>query len=206
MPRTKTHRMAAPISVMVAESVGARDFYLRRTDGYAAHEVLRIQQVKTEYRVILDKARLIRAIAESCMFQFKIFHLSCHGNDDGIGLSDGSFLDWLSLGRLFRRYASLEKVLVLSCCSGGYVGVTKAFQKENIVFGFVFGSTALDGVGFTDSCLAWSILYSRLLEHGFALDELRETLDKINFTVPGKFMYRRWSGSRYLRYPRFDTR
>jgi hypothetical protein len=206
MLRTKTHDMPENLSVMVAESVGPRDFYLRRTDGYAAYEVLRIQQIRAEYRVVLDKARLIRAIAEACMYRFKVFHLSCHGNDDGIGLSDGSSLDWLSLGRLFRKYASAEKVLVLSCCSGGYVGVTKAFQKQNIVFGFVFGSTAKDGVGFTDSCLAWSILYSRLLEYGFALDELRDTLDKINITVPGKFMYRRWHASRYLRYPRFDTR
>ena len=93
-----------------------------------------------------------------------IFHMSCHGNDDGIALADGQFLDWLSFGRLFRRYASLGKILVLSCCSGGYVGVTKAFQKEGIAFGLVFGSTAKEGVGFTNSCLAWSILYSRLLK------------------------------------------
>lgn len=139
---TKTHRKTDTISVVVAESVGPRDFYLRRTDGYAAHEVLRIQQTTADYRVSLDKARLIRAIAEAHLYKFKVFHLSCHGNDDGVVLSDGCFLDWLSLGKLFRRYASEDRVLVLSCCSGGYVGVTKAFKKENIVFGFVFGSTA----------------------------------------------------------------
>jgi hypothetical protein len=89
---------------------------------------------------------------------------------------------------------------------GGYVGLSKALQKLGVAFQFIFGSTSSAGVGFTHSCLAWSILYNRLVEQGqsrFALPELRTTLDKINSVVPGDFVYRRWNGSVYLRYPRF---
>jgi len=198
--------MSESLSVMIAESVGRKDFYIGQTDGYAANEVLRIQQVRAAYRVVLDKPRLIRAIAEACILNMKILHLSCHGDDDGIVLTDGTEIDWLSLGKLLRRYARLDRSLVLSCCSGGYVGVTKAFQKEAVIFGHVFGSTAEEGVGFTDSCLAWSILYNQIYEHGFARSDLRRTMDKINFAVPGEFLYRRWNGSRYLRYPTFGAR
>jgi hypothetical protein len=100
----------------------------------------------------------------------------------------------------------MDRALVLSCCSGGYVGVTKAFTKNNIIFGHVFGSTSEGGVGFTDSCLAWSILYSQIYEHGFSAANLRKTLDKINYAVPGDFSYRRWDGQTYLHYPAFAAR
>ncbi len=194
------------LSVMIAESVGPKDSYVRRTDGFAANEVLQIQQVRTQYRIVLDLPRLIRAIAQARIGNFQVFHLSCHGNDDGILLSDGTAVNWLKLGKLMRKYANLNRSLVLSCCSGGYVGVTKALQKEDVFFGYVFGSTAKEGVGFTDSCLAWSVLYSQIYEHGFSRVELRKTLDKINVVVPGKFLYRRGNGSQYLRYPVFAER
>lgn len=196
----------ADLSVLIAESLDPDDFYNRRLDGYAANEVLRIQDVRSSYRIVLDKRRLQKSIAEAADGRFMVYHLSCHGNDDGITLADNCFLPWLEFARLMADYATQDRMLVLSCCSGGYVAVTKALVKAGCTFGYVFGSSADTGVGYTDSCLAWSILYSRFVESGFATSELRQTIDKINFVVPGSFVYRRWNGRKYLHYRTFASR
>lgn len=195
-----------PLSVLIAESVGAEDFYFNRTDGFAANEVLRIQQVRSRYRIAFDRKSLNRAILEADRDDYGILHISCHGDDEQIGLTDGTAINWPDLAGDLLPFANSDRALVLSSCSGGYVGVTKAFQKAGVAFQYVFGSTSPAGVGFTDSCLAWSILYSQIVEHGFSRPALRSTLDKINAVVPGDFVYRRWNGSRYLHYPSFAQR
>ena len=119
-------------------------------------------------------------------------------------------MTWLDLAGLLRPFGGIpnraNRILIVSSCMGGYAGLSKALQKRRVAFRFIFGSTAKGGVGFTHSCLAWSILYNRFVELGssrFALPELRRTLDKINQVVPGDFVYRRWNGTIYLRYPKF---
>jgi hypothetical protein len=200
-------------SVFIAESVQPEDFYDGRTDGFAANEVLKIQQVRTAYKIVVDRKHLVRAMEDAPSGSFQVLHISAHGSDEGIELTDGDFVTWLDLSRLLRPFASVsiqpKKVLVVSSCMGGYVGLSKALQKLEVAFRFIFGSTSSKGVGFTHCCLAWSILYNRLVEQGdarYEIGELRATLDKINQVVPGDFVYRRWNGSVYLRYPGFATR
>jgi hypothetical protein len=197
-------------SVFVAESVQSVDFYEGRTDGFAANELLKIQQVRTSYKIVFDKDHLARAIGDARAGDFQVLHISAHGDNRGISLTDGNFVTWLDLAELLTTFGGVPnkagRILVVSSCMGGYVGLSKALQKRKVAFRFLFGSTARAGVGFTHSCLAWSILYNRLVELGssrFDLAELRTTLDKINYVVPGDFVYRRWSGSVYLRYPKF---
>ena len=197
-------------SVFVAESVQPVDFYEGRTDGFAANEVLKIQQVRTSYKIVFDKDHLARAVRDARTGDFQVLHISAHGDDRGTSLTDGNSVTWLDLAELLRTFGGAPnkatRILVVSSCMGGYVGLSKALQRHNVAFRFIFGSTARAGVGFTHSCLAWSILYNRLVELGssrFDLAKLRITLDKINQVVPGDFVYRRWNGKVYLRYPKF---
>lgn len=67
------------ISVFIAESVSPADFYDGRTDGRAALEVVRLHEVRCEYRVVLDRPRLKKAVQEALKGDFGVFHLSCHG-------------------------------------------------------------------------------------------------------------------------------
>ncbi len=182
--------------VFVAESVKAEDFYEGRTDGFAANEILKIQQVRTSYKIVFDRNHLVRAIGDALAGDFQALHLSAHGDERGISLTDSDFVTWLEPAELLRRL-------------GG--NPNKARPIGSWLFQvawarFIFGSTAIGGVGFTHSCLAWSILYNRFVELGssrFDRAELRTTLDKINQVVPGDVVYRRWNGTVYLRYPRF---
>lgn len=80
------------------------------------------------------------------------------------------------------------------------MGLTNALTKADAVFSYVFGSST-NSVQFTHSCLAWSVLYNRLIEGAGTRSAVRETIDGINKLVKGDFVYRRWEEGRYLKYP-----
>lgn len=88
----------------------------------------------------------------------------------------------------------------MATCGGGDQELTKALTAVGVVFGWVFGSTVAK-VHFSDSCLAWSILYNRLYDHGSDKPALILTLKAINAVIDGDFVYRRWRGKKYLCFP-----
>jgi hypothetical protein len=142
---------------------------------------------------------LKRAVEEAHEGNFSIFHLSCHGDEHGLGLTDGTTIDWSEFANLMSPFADETRMLVLASCFAGVPGVSRAFRKEGVVFGWIFGSRK--GVGHTHSCLAWSVLYySRLAEGSRKRAQMKLTLDKINAAVRGDFMYRRWDQVKYVRY------
>ena len=187
-------------SVYILESLNPKDFYERRLDGHAANEVLKILEVTTEYRIAFTKALVERAIAEAAKRKAQILHFSSHGDDTGVVLTNGKNLSWKAFVELIKPAAGPEKALVMATCGGGDRELTKALTAAGVVFGWVFGSTA-ETVNFSDSCLAWSILYNRLYDHGFDKPALKTTLKAINAAIVGDFVYRRWTGKQYLRFP-----
>lgn len=196
------------LRVFIAESLRPLDFYKGRLDGKAARDVLKIEHGQVEYRITFDLKRLRLAVREAANLGcFNVFHLSCHGDEAGIELTDGSSIDWLTLAQILKDFAAPERILVMSSCCGGNIELTKALMKEGARFGWVFG--AIDSVGFTDSCLAWSVLYRQLSEssNGCARSVAQEAVDLINTFVKGSFVYRRWDDtrSRYRVYPNFDA-
>lgn len=191
-----------PTSVFIAESLSPLDYYERRMDGFAANEVLKIQSCKTDYRLVLTRNLLERAIQEADSGDYEIFHLSCHGNSDGIQLADGDQINWLDLGLMFKKYAKKNRILVMASCSGGHNDLTKALKKSRSLFGYVVGSASKEGVGFTDSCIAWSIFYREIIQKGLDQSVLQHAIKIINRSCEGEFVYRRWDASKcvYLRY------
>lgn len=192
------------ISVFIAESLSPKDYYDRRMDGFAANEVLKIQSCKTDYRIVLTRNFLRRAIKEANDGNYEIFHLSCHGDDDGIQLANGDEISWLDLGIMFKTYANKNRILVMASCSGGHNDLTKALTKAQSIFGYVIGSASKDGVGFTDSCIAWSILYREIIERGLDRSIIQRAIKIINNASEGDFVYRRWDELEdiYRLYPR----
>lgn len=185
--------------VFIAESLAPDDFYDRRVDGFAANEVLKIQGCASDYRVVLNRKFLRRAIEDASGNGYSVFHLSCHGDENGIQLADSDFIDWLTLARMLRDFANEDRCLVMASCNGGHYGLTKALRKTRSIFGYVLGS--LSKVGFVDSALAWSVLYRDIIEDGLNRATLIHAVEKINSVAPGDFVVRRWNNKIYLRYP-----
>lgn len=187
-------------SVYILESLKPKDFYKRSLDGHAANEVLRVLGTRTEYRIAFTKALIERAIKEAVAGDFEVLHFSSHGHGGGIRLTDGTRLTWAEFAEIVRPASGSDKALVMATCGGGDKELTKALAAADVTFGWVFGSTA-DEVYFVDSCLAWSILYNRLYDHGFARKGLKVTLKAINAAIIGDFVYRRWTGKKYRHFP-----
>jgi hypothetical protein len=197
----------ATFKVFIVESNSPEDFYLGKLDGFAANEVLKVRRIRSRYRVAFNREMLHKAIAEAVRFEADIFHLSCHGDEDGVQLSDqratGASLTWEELAADFTPFASNRRILVNSSCEGGHNGVAEAFRKCDQRFGYICGSTN-KAVTFHDSCLAWSILYNVLAnEASISRLVFQSAIGKINGVVSGDFVYRRWDSKkdRYRYYP-----
>ena len=193
--------------VFIIEAPSPKDFYIDRLDGRAARDVLRLENNQVQYRVALDRAHLIKGIQEATSLNFDVLHLSCHGGDDGIQLSNMCNIDWLDLSGLLHVFATPQRILVMSSCAGGSIGLTKALVNQGTIFGWVFG--AAEDIGFADSCLAWSILYRLLEKLNGSCDSgtARCAVDAINELVDGHFLYRRLDDSlkKYLVYPKYPS-
>lgn len=68
-------------------------------------------------------------------------HIECHGDQDGLQLSDGSFMPW---GRLKPRLAAINLAcqmnlfLVLACCYGGFFAAECRYE-DTVPFAWILG-------------------------------------------------------------------
>jgi hypothetical protein len=71
---------------------------------------------------------------------YDVLHLSCHGDDKGIAVTDNKNVDWPDLAALFTENNYQPSALVMSACCGASDGLAEAFEgksrmRPNIIFG-----------------------------------------------------------------------
>jgi hypothetical protein len=192
------------LKVFIAESLSHEDFYDRDWEGHAAEEIVRLLDGRTRYRIVLNRTLLRKAIKEAAGNDYGIFHLSCHGDDKGVQLSGNRNLSWHELAGYFQGAKSAPSVLVLSSCVGGDAGIARAFEKLAQRPTVIFGAEAREEeelITLPTACISWSILYSVLAANGMTPDAFKEAVTKMNKVTPHQFVYRRWDGKGYRRYP-----
>jgi len=161
------------LKVFIAESVTHEDFYNRDWEGHAAEEIVRLLNGRTRYRIVLNKTLLRRAIKEAADKGYGIFHLSCHGDEEGVRLSGKRGVSWRELAEYFREAKSGPAVLVLSSCVGGDAGIARAFEKLDRRPTVIFGAEATEAddlITLPSAWISWSILYSVLAAEGMTPD------------------------------------
>jgi hypothetical protein len=196
------------LKVFIAESVSHEDFYDRDWEGHAAEEIVRLLNGSTRYRIVLDKTLLRRAIKEAAESGYGIFHLSCHGDENGVQLSGNRDVSWRELAEYFQEAKSAPAVLVLSSCVGGDGGIARAFEKLHLRPAVIFGAEAKkkkDLITLPSACISWSILYSVLAAEGMTPEVFKEAVTKMNKVTPHQFVYRRWD-DKHESYRRFPSR
>jgi hypothetical protein len=149
----------------------------------------------------IDHAHFGKAIAAAAKQDFEVIHLSCHGNDDGIALSDDTRLNWAEFATIFKTHQCRPLVLVMSTCCGAASGIGDAFRKLTHCPAIILGSTT--PLSYADYCVAWAILYRQLPEDGVTRGAAKTAMRKINAVVANQFVYRRWDSKtrKYLYYP-----
>ena len=120
-------RLAKQMSVYIVESPAPEDFVSKVLEGAPLHAVLGQLQIDSDYTVTVTKDTFARVVADRLQGHVKkgdvmpFLHVSAHGNAQGIGLTDGSFLSWSEFRRVLTSGPpSVTKYLTLcmSTCNG----------------------------------------------------------------------------------------
>jgi hypothetical protein len=182
--------MTTPL-IFLVESLDGDDLYYNEREIEALGEILRCLGVRFRKRNIFGHNHLKKAIRAATKQDATVFHLSCHGDKDGIALLNGDQRTWSQLATDLSALATPNRALTLSTCQGGTLGITPALKAQNTPFGYVFGPR--EEISIADGCIAWAIIYRTIEQHGLDPDQLQTTLTAINDLLPGRFMNRRWN-------------
>ena len=96
-------------------------------------------------------------------------------------------------------------MLILSSCVGGDGGIARAFEERKRRPQVIFGAEADDDehlLTFPTACISWPVLYTILARRGLTGPAFKNAVNKMNHVAPHRFVYRRWDGDAYRRYPR----
>ncbi len=190
----------------IVEFVSAANFYRREWEGHVVEEIVRLSGARTTYRIAITKGFLIQALERASKRDCEIFHLSCHGNDEGICLTNGERLSWDELAEAFDDATYDPDALILSSCLGGEGGAARAFFKKEWRPSVIFGSESnSDKLTFSGACISWPILYTELVQKGMGREVFQHAVDKMNSVTNHEFVYWRWDADRYRRYPARNT-
>jgi hypothetical protein len=192
------------LKTFVAESGSPEDLYHGHREGHVVEEIVRLLDGKTSYKIVMNMPLLCRAIKLASANSYDIFHLSCHGDKEGIQLGGKTDISWKKLAECFQEAAGhMPKALVISSCAGGDVGIARAFKHCRRRPDVIFGAEGMgeDVLTFPGACTTWPILYTKLATCGMTRDAFKDAVDKMNHITSHRFVYRRWKQDRYLRHP-----
>lgn len=191
--------MRPKLKVLIAESLSGDDLYAGRREGVALAEILNLAGLSCTSMVVHGTKHLKKALRQADSIDANVFHLSCHGNDEGIQLLSGEELAWDVLADLCQRYTEPNRAIVLSCCQGGVYGLTREIKEKPKRVGWVFGCEG--DVEFTDACICWAMLYRQISRSGLEPGAMKEAIRLMNGMSDAGFNYRRWTGKSYRRHP-----
>lgn len=186
------------MKVLIIESSYPEDFYNEQLDGLVTLHLTKLLRINAKLVYALDKSHFSKAIALAAKGNYDVLHLSCHGDDVGIAVTDNKSLDWPDLAQLFYRHGYKPSALVMSACCGASDGLREAFAAVSTRPDIIFGTT--DARDYNEYALAWTILYNKFKAEGVDRDVAQQALKEIHATGGSTFRYLRWDGtSRYYR-------
>ena len=66
----------------------------------------------------LDLRHFRKAIDLAARDNYEVLHLSCHGDDIGIALTDNTYIEWPQFAAIFQEKRYKPAALVISACCG----------------------------------------------------------------------------------------
>jgi hypothetical protein len=185
--------------VYIVESPSSEDFLFGRREGQSLSEMLKLSQIPNVYLVAIDEPGFDRAV-EIVLKDFQerlgretgpvmpFLHLSCHGTEDGLLLSNEDIISWDTLREKLNilntaptgtEFGSIFH-LCISACQG-----LNAFQSDTpgspSPFAALIGT--IEKVEWVDALVAYTVYY-----HSFIYKELEvaESMERMNQSI-GKY-------------------
>lgn len=164
--------------VHIIESPSADDLLDGRTEGRALSEVLNLAEIPYYYNLVTNLETLSTALDTRLIEAFEYFkqqppilHLSMHGNQDGVVLTDNTFILWADLQALLAPLTNAMQGELLICMSScfGSTGCRMAMHEgADQPFLALVGNN--NSVLWEDAAVAYVTFY-HLLFKGIAIDE-----------------------------------
>lgn len=164
--------------VFIVESPSAPDLYHRRTEGEILEQLLRLQGTTCVSRLAISREAFEAALKIGLSEEMRdlpdlmpILHISAHGFEDGIQLSNGEVLLWEELKEvLLPVNAAFQGFLVvcMSSCSG-YSGIRMAMEVDGELPFFALVGCA-DSPTWSETAVAFSTFYHLIGRGAFLQD------------------------------------
>jgi hypothetical protein len=171
-------------TVFIVDSNYPKDHYLERADGEIAQQILKALNIKADLRLALDREYFGKAVKRALNQKCDVLHISCHGDDEGIGLcsddpdSDQPMgLDWKQLADLFQDHDHTPVALIMSACCGAASGLGDAFTRVSKRPSIIIGST--DKRYPADYVAAWSLIYRKFKRSGIDKETAQLVLEDV---------------------------
>ena len=165
--------MANNFYVHIVESPSPDELLDDITEGRALREFLDIAGIQYSYNLAVDLDRFHIAMRDKIVKSIKdyrkvpILHLSTHGNEQGIQLTNQygteDMIFWPQLADYLRDIHEYIGGLgvCMSCCFGAHgIQMAKVISKEKIPYRWIIGS--FSDIDLCDSALAYATFYRRL--------------------------------------------
>ncbi|MET4349025.1 hypothetical protein [Bradyrhizobium sp. RT9a] len=193
--------MIEKAKVLIVESSGPQDFYSEELDGPLTYNLTKLLSINARLVYAVDEKHFKKAVARAAKLQCNVLHVSCHGREEGISLTDDTLIDWPDFVQIFTDNRYSPKALVMSSCWGAVDEIADEFEKVRFKPDIIFGAT--DDRCYNEYAVAWTILYNAFSQEGVDRDVAREALRAIYVTAHKNFRYLRWHDGKkeYVQFP-----
>lgn len=168
--------------VFLVDSPSNVDLYDGYSIGMALRDALRAIRIPCFYTLATNaetfantfSQRLPLAIAEvqktPNVNAVPFVHLCMHGKSDGIGLTDGSFIDWLSLRRILLSHnyvKGFDPFVCMASCDG--INATNMNNAFDNAFHFLIGNSGK--VLQSDVTVAYASFYNNVIYKNYTVEQ-----------------------------------
>lgn len=126
--------------VYIVESPSSADLYTGRSEGHLIQEAVNLNAIACVLRTVANRETFNMALSVGLAETMKVFvglcpviHISAHGSQDGIQLTDGEIVTWSELRRWLLPINKALNGLLLVCMSScyGYAGIRMAMELQD---------------------------------------------------------------------------
>jgi hypothetical protein len=175
--------MTTPLFVYIIESPSAEDLLEGRAEGRALSEVLALAGIPYSYNLVTNLETWNIALgsrlqdADNCYpGRVPILHLSLHGNERGVALTDDTVFLWNQLKKELTPLNNKMEGSLLICMSSCFGAYGRRMARDNSTdnpFYALVGSS--NKVSWPDAAVAYVTFY-HLLFKGISIDECVEKM------------------------------
>ncbi|KTG21236.1 hypothetical protein AUR67_07815 [Pseudoalteromonas sp. XI10] len=161
--------------ILIIESRGALDHFDDRYEAATLKDVLNLQRVRAKHVEVVNKEYLAKALKLAENVNINYVHISAHGCDKGIELTDGDFISWKEFDELAWPYLKGVCICFSSCSVG--LGANELFKYHRTFCNAIVAPTR--EISWGEGIVAFSAFYHRATKEDTSAEQDVKVLNHI---------------------------